>query len=562
MYSVLDLQKLVQMLSFLGISPGSAAPPHSVVLGGGTDATPGAVGTLLGSNGPTVDPSFQSLASLGIQPAFTFPVPISEGGTGAITAALARVALGVAARGANTDITSLLGPLTITGTGIVNLEAGAGSAPVPMVVQNITALRGVLKTQTPYVHVTGYYAQGDGGGGLYWFNAADTTSPDNFGTIILASDGGRWYLISNGTTTAKQWGAKGDGTTDDLFTIQNALNSSPAGSIIVLTPATYRVSAGITVPSGKRLRGDGSEASIIVGDLAIAAIVTVTDSGDLEAVPLSDLLVTRAAGSVPAGSIGVLITSNNMGTLQDLMVLRSDIAYSVGVVGAATTLGVHLHRCCSGQVTTYHLRINNAVEVTATECRFGRNGGTDFSSTAYVNINGATVDTVRFIACQFNQSGASAVNLLYFTGYASDPNGIITFAQCHVEGLSTNVVSADAGSTNIERLRFIGNSIDMTGVFYQGAAANLSELMLTGNTLDGGVSLTLDQQTQSVVTGNVFGTGGSVLINAGSQVITGNFFAEAVTLQGASVRTVFVGNAIAGGLTNTMTGTTAIANNI
>jgi hypothetical protein len=129
MYSGSDLQKLVQMLAYLGIIGPGSYPAHSVVLGAGANAAPGAAGTLLASNGPAVDPSFQTLAALGIQTAIgytpahagansdissitglTTPLAINQGGTGANTAAAARAALGAAARGANTDITSLNAP--------------------------------------------------------------------------------------------------------------------------------------------------------------------------------------------------------------------------------------------------------------------------------------------------------------------------------------------------------------------------------------------------------------------------------------------------------------------
>lgn len=81
MYSISDLQKLVQMLNFLGVPIGSAYPAHSVVLGANASASPGAAGTILASNGASTDPSFQTKA-----------------------------ALGIAASGANTDITSLSSP--------------------------------------------------------------------------------------------------------------------------------------------------------------------------------------------------------------------------------------------------------------------------------------------------------------------------------------------------------------------------------------------------------------------------------------------------------------------
>lgn len=65
MYGVSDLQKLVEMLAYLGIG-GFPIPAHSVVIGGGS-VSPGGPGTLFASNGISSDPSFQSLSALGIQ---------------------------------------------------------------------------------------------------------------------------------------------------------------------------------------------------------------------------------------------------------------------------------------------------------------------------------------------------------------------------------------------------------------------------------------------------------------------------------------------------------------
>ena len=110
---------------------------------------------------------------------------------------------------------------------------GNQTGPIPLseldanfaAVTNAAALRAMnVKTLTGVATTTGYYAPGDGGGGSYWYNPADTTSADNGGSIIVGADGGRAYLIvTPGNQYAKQWGAHFDNATDDTPFINKAV---------------------------------------------------------------------------------------------------------------------------------------------------------------------------------------------------------------------------------------------------------------------------------------------------------------------------------------------------
>lgn len=102
-------------------------------------------------------------------------------------------------------------------------------------VTNVAALRQQLKTGGGKVQTLGYYTAGDGGSGLYYYDASDTTSTDNGGTVIVANDGGIWKLAYTGRVSIKQFGCKGDGTTDNTATLQAAINwaNSNTGELFV-----------------------------------------------------------------------------------------------------------------------------------------------------------------------------------------------------------------------------------------------------------------------------------------------------------------------------------------
>lgn len=107
------------------------------------------------------------------------------------------------------------------------------TTPIPnRVVTSIAALRAISKVNYNQVFVTGYYAQGDGGGGAYYLDVSDTTSADNGGTIIVAADGGRWKLVWYGSVSALQFGAKPDaGTTDNSTVFANMRAWVAAGAL-------------------------------------------------------------------------------------------------------------------------------------------------------------------------------------------------------------------------------------------------------------------------------------------------------------------------------------------
>lgn len=150
---------------------------------------------------------------------------------------------------------------------------------ISLSVDTISLLRAVDKTQFNRVTVFGYAARGDNGGGTYWYDSTDTTSADNGGTIIVATDGGRWKLILLGPLSVKQFGVKGDGTTDDSARIQAALDSFPSsGGELYFPSGTYKFS-GITVTKPLKITCAGSFDGSVIWTNPSATAAFFTGSG-------------------------------------------------------------------------------------------------------------------------------------------------------------------------------------------------------------------------------------------------------------------------------------------
>lgn len=89
-----------------------------------------------------------------------------------------------------------------------------------------------------------YYVTDAGREGFFLYDAADTTSADNTGTVIVAASGARFKRIAeNHSLDVKWFGAEGDGTADDTAAIQAALDEAANrnGCKVVVPDGTYKL---------------------------------------------------------------------------------------------------------------------------------------------------------------------------------------------------------------------------------------------------------------------------------------------------------------------------------
>ena len=155
------------------------------------------------------------------------------------------------------------------------LQISSTSVNVPIsnnYVSSINGLRSVNSSQVSFIFVESYYGLGpDGGGGNYEVISSTSTGyVDNGGTIIIANDGAVWKLISTNKISVKQFGAKGDNTTDDTNAFISALNNVnnlyiPLGRYVITSQLTKTFDSFATqISNGFSITGDGMGASQII----------------------------------------------------------------------------------------------------------------------------------------------------------------------------------------------------------------------------------------------------------------------------------------------------------
>lgn len=213
-------------------------------------------------------------------------------------------------------------------------------ANVNRVADSIAQLRVLDHTKYTRAFVTGYYAAHDGGGGAYQYDASDTSSADNGGTIIVATDGGRWKLQAfNNMVAAEQFGAKGDRVTDDTSVFQSAANwlSSVGGGTLTYHGRHY-LGGSLTLPRNVSLLSP--EGFSNPGNPSFSG-----RTGAWAALQAAPKLIVAAASTINAQ--GTQVLRGCLITRAGLALDGTDLAsgYAGTAVAATNTDGVMLDSC-------------------------------------------------------------------------------------------------------------------------------------------------------------------------------------------------------------------------
>lgn len=298
------------------------------------------------------------------------------------------------------------------------------------------------------------------------------------------------FNVYGAFTNVKQYGAQGNGTTDDTNAIQSALNS---GGTIYFPPGTYLISSGLTA-TDVNIVGAGSNTTTIKANITSGTALSLVNTSNATIQNIA-IQGTNTAYDTSNTSVGLLI----QGDSSTASLMTSAYNITISDFGTSLELGSYtwLNKFYNCSFSASNLGINFAGGTTDGEadsfygCVISDNTngaeitegyydlyfyGTSFDyNTNYAfNNNGQNTQAINFIGCHFEMDApTSAIAPIQITNTGSSTNApwaIIggqfapagtwsdtnAFVYSNTEGAITNLNLGYNGSNDMNAMLYNG----------------------------------------------------------------------------------------------------------
>jgi hypothetical protein len=286
------------------------------------------------------------------------------------------------------------------------------------------------------------------------------------GSPTARAERDRWADVVN----VRDFGAKGDGATDDTAALNAAITAAAAVGGTVLIPAgTYPISAEVWLRSGVTVRGVG-DGTVLKSTAANGKLVNVSwnvvGSTDHDINVLD--LVRDGAG---VGTMGIIFAGVTRGRIQGCTV-KGVTAYDIWIWNAGENAATHTWGTPSSQIVVAHNRVLGAVDT-----------GIEFDASANCVAIGNTVTVAAnaIIGGLYAWNGAQDIT---FVGNVVVGEGA---APANTWGCQVGPHS-DPAYPPTRRVSYIGNSITnvRSGCKIRGDATyKTQDVLVEGNTFAG-----------------------------------------------------------------------------
>ena len=328
----------------------------------------------------------------------------------------------------------------------------------PYYFDNVAAMKAYNLAEGDYVITKGYYEENDGGNGEYTI-INDSNLVDDGGSVHNLQNGLKAILVADDIVNIHQFGAKGDGTTDDTNAITNALTY--ANNIKGIEDKTYYITSSIQVTDKNisNLHIKSSPFNTQTGNTYFVVFVlngennleNVFVESEFEYTPSIDKYAdpqTQTTGK--ASNVKAFRVISGETTFNKC---KTNYCWSFDIYGTSKA-NIHNAICTNTEMSFYN---QSTGEVKVYDSTFIINKLVD--SGYYHHIYTKEATNMFFYNCKFEEVGTGNIGNHYH-GYSTsfDPNedtlGYLEINNC------TLITSTDAGQLNAVNLVVNGGSIE------------------------------------------------------------------------------------------------------
>lgn len=286
-----------------------------------------------------------------------------------------------------------------------------------------------------------------------------------------------YSMITGAPFNVLDYGAVGDGVTNDAPAIQDAIDAAEVlGGVVYLPANTYLMSAGVTVPSNVTLKGDGV-VSELKRDVAATPFDFITIENGATHIGLYDFYINGVAkldnGTVSNRYCGVRVWANGGARPNDIEIV-----------------GVHIDKTTSGEIQAEGNRgailLEDCYDVRVSRCKFYDNRATAILIT--VEYGQTTINTERVQIEQCYGIGEVApFDPDFPNGFGSFVSGNahqdVLVSGCYVDGFGFSNISMNGPRSTVENCISVNSNYAGINLGHATPGERCDQSVVVGNSM-------------------------------------------------------------------------------